>query len=265
MEILIYLLGNLCCIAAAGLLAKQLLTSNVNTETSLHISKDLQYMLFFGSVFRLYWSLSPPEIWSEEATIVQYLCFADLAGTVLLWGLCAVLSTKFGKNLYWELTGVRSQDSKAKAKKPAEGFTALLTWPILSVAAGVLAWLATHVLPSLSGPTAWPFVDWAVVWNMLIDGMAMLPQILTLSASEEKTPRITSHFVGLLCVGRVLRMIFWIWLVFHPEAGHAMWTFILPDLMHSVVMADFLYHYVQKVKRDAKEMLNFGYDYAHAV
>ena len=65
----------------------------------------------------------------------------------------------------------------------------------------------------------------------------------------------SGSFMGLLCLGRVLRMMFWFWLLAHPDSGHALWTFIIPDLFHSLVMADYLFHWLAKVKRDTLDPL----------
>ncbi len=85
---------------------------------------------------------------------------------------------------------------------------------------------------------------------MILDGFAMIPQVIIVACSEGPTAPAASHFVGLLSLGRFLRMAFWVWLLLHPDSGQAIWTFVLPDLVHTVIMADFLFHWLKRVKRD---------------
>lgn len=74
MEILVYLLGNACCIGAAGLMLMQLLRGS-HCEQELHVSKDLLFMCLLGAVLRCYWSMSPPEIWYAPDALVGSCCF----------------------------------------------------------------------------------------------------------------------------------------------------------------------------------------------
>eukprot|EP00392_Amoebophrya_sp_AT5.2_P004134 g4142.t1 len=255
MEILVYLLGNACCIGAAGLMLMQLLRGS-HCEQELHVSKDLLFMCLLGAVLRCYWSMSPPEIWSEEDYLTHWICIFDLIGSLLVWGACAFLATRFGSDMWAGLVGLPKREARETTKKPASRWYRYSRWPVLCAAAGVLAYIGTHILPTLSVPGAWPAVDFAVVSNMLIDGMAMVPQMLLLTDKHDsRTPQLTSHFVGMLCIGRVLRMAFWIFLVLHPQSGHALWTFVLPDFFHTIVMGDFLYHYVKKIRADSADFL----------
>merc|ERR1712070_1199478 len=84
----------------------------------------------------------------------------------------------------------------------------------------------------------------------------MVPQMHMIAYNTQlRLTSAASHFVGLLCLGRVLRMAFWGVLLFvqymndHHNA-HYIWTFIVPDLVHTVIMGDFLYLWFKKVKRD---------------
>ncbi|CAD7950297.1 unnamed protein product [Amoebophrya sp. A120] len=283
MEIVIYLLGNWCCIGAASIIIYNFIIRRghcKDSERDLQISKDMQLMLFLGTFVRFYWSMSPPPIWSEEPVPIQWVSIFDLIFSILMWGLCVCCSTDYGVQFMnsmggvgrggynavpgqAEFDGLVQDDSTGYAGgsggvggfgsgKP-QNQSALYRytrWPFLTGGAAVTAWLLTHLLPSLHMPGAWILVDFAVVFNMLLDGCAMVPQVILIHSSRTKTPVEASHFVGLLCLGRLLRMIFWLWLVLHPDSGHAIWTFVVPDLLHTVIMADYLYHYLQKLKRD---------------
>mmetsp|Transcript_13995 Transcript_13995/g.34611 ORF Transcript_13995/g.34611 Transcript_13995/m.34611 type:complete len:289 (+) Transcript_13995:485-1351(+) len=288
MEIILYLLGNWCCIAAASIILYNFIIKRghvKDSERDLQISKDMQLMQFFGTLLRFYWSMSPPPIWSEEPVPIQWVSIADLIFSSITWGLCVCLTTNYAVSLLNQAGGVARNGYNAvpgmaefdglvgnddgsgfgmsSDKKPASALFRYTRWPYLTAGAAVVAWLLTHLLPSLHMPGAWILVDFAVVFNMLVDGCAMIPQVILIHSSRTKTPVEASHFVGLLCLGRLLRMIFWLWLVMHPESGHAIWTFVIPDLLHTVIMADYLYHYLQKLKRDRIDPY-FG-EYLHHV
>ncbi|CAD7946554.1 unnamed protein product [Amoebophrya sp. A25] len=264
MEILVFLLGNLCCSAAGALLLYQVLGQGMDASRDLHISADLQYMLCLGSIARVYWSLSPPEIWSEEPYLTQWTCVIDLTAGALVWTMCAVLSIP--QVDAW-LATIRQQrrkkmdddfilDEHTLVKKPEKMNPLYHNWAFLTAGCAVGAYLATHLLPSLAVEGAWPLVDWAVVFNMLVDGLAMVPQCALIASRQDKTPQFCSHFVGLLCTARVLRMLFWVWLVLHPQSGHALWTFVIPDLVHTIALADFLCMFLRKIKDDSVDIYN---------
>lgn len=64
----------------------------------------------------------------------------------------------------------------------------------------------------------------------------------------------SSYFMGLLCLGRCLRMLFWLVLVGHPESGETLLVFVLPDCLHTVVMGNYLYCWLNKVRREATDL-----------
>lgn len=116
-------------------------------------------------------------------------------------------------------------------------------WPVLTAATLLLSALLCQILPSLWQYGAFPCVTYAVVVNLLLDGAAMLPQLaLIQSASKSgiysKAPktRQSSNFVGLLCVGRALRLVFWVIVCFEAytefETLHNLITFLLPLPTH---------------------------------
>jgi len=86
---------------------------------------------------------------------------------------------------------------------------------------------------------------------MVLDGTAMVPQVFLVATTppNQHSPD-ANHFVGLLCLGRLFRTFFWVWLVLHPDSGHAVWTFVVPDLLHTIVMGDYLYHWLAKVRKE---------------
>merc|ERR1719199_1796928 len=114
------------------------------------------------------------------------------------------------------------------------------------------------LLPSLHSEGAWPAVDVVVIWNLILDGAAVIPQVLLVSVvagndakGNEKSKAKSTNFLGLLCLGRVFRMLFWLVVkMADPTHNVALWTFVLPDLLHSVIMADYLWVWVQKIKEE---------------
>lgn len=242
MEMLLYLIGNWCCIIAAAILLKAhhlKKTAPIDRESEPApkpiISKDMQVMLFIGSLLRVYWSVSPPSVWSDEVMVVQWISIADVFCSPMVWA--AVLYTI-------------GMQQNVKFETPIWG-----SWPVLTLAAGLLGMCGAPFLPPLENDNSFPFADTFVVFNMVLDGFAMVPQMALLAYSKEKTSSEGSHFVGLLCLGRMFRMVFWAILLVSQYTrgvshGHYIWTFIVPDIVHSAIMGDFLYVWMQRVKRD---------------
>jgi len=54
-------------------------------QKDIMISRDLQIMLMIGTFARVYWSCSPPPVWSEEETFIQYLSITDVFVSPVLW------------------------------------------------------------------------------------------------------------------------------------------------------------------------------------
>merc|ERR1712194_304277 len=125
-----------------------------------------------------------------------------------------------------------------------------------TLAALVFSFVMTQILPSLHSPEAWPMVDLAVIFNLVLDGFAILPQVMLITKTDKSTKdpgmaNTASSFLGLLCLGRALRMIFWIVVrLSDPTNNVAIWTFVVPDLVHTIIMGDYLYLWLQKIKRD---------------
>lgn len=101
MQFLLYIFGNFFCLTAAGLLIwHQVLKkklgmdkSSPSDDTKMLISKDLQVLLALGSFARVYWSVSPPPVWSSEPMLIQWLSWADVYATPLRWVAVVLLVT----------------------------------------------------------------------------------------------------------------------------------------------------------------------------
>lgn len=239
MEMLFYLFGNWCCNFAAFILlvhhSKIERRAWEKEKAELMVSKDLQIMLFIGTCLRVYWSLSPPAVWSDEAMFIQWISFFDVMVSPVVWFIVLV-------------------NIGLKQKKFADA-PVYMRWHVLSALALFFGFCGTKFLPSLETEESWPYADSIVIWNMVLDGLAMVPQMYHVAHSNEKATPEASHFVGLLCLGRVFRMIFWTVISMHllwrgDSSGSYLWTFIIPDVIHTVIMGDYLYLWAKKVKRD---------------
>jgi hypothetical protein len=82
---------------------------------------------------------------------------------------------------------------------------------------------------------------------MALDTFGMLPQLwLLYSADSESLPASwVSHFVGLMCIDRVARIIFWVGYFWN---GPYLLSFIVPDVVHTLLMADYIYLWARLVK-----------------
>lgn len=242
-ELAFYLMGNWCCIGGGANLLREWHRMRSakkkwqidNEKEELMLSRDLQVMLLIGSVLRVYWSFSPPAVWSEEDNWVQAVAVLDVLASPCLWagilGCVGMHQEKWRSAPWWA------------------------SWPFLTVMAGVCGFIGSMFLPPLDASDSWTGADVVVIWNMVIDGMAMVPQMYLIAYAKETITAATSHFVGLMCIARVFRMIFWATLIITPiMGGHGsggyIWTFIIPDICHTILMGDYLYIYLRKLKRD---------------
>ena len=55
------------------------------------VSRDLEIMLFIGTVSRVYWSFSPPSVWAQDPWLCKVFHIIDLMVSVVLWS-CVVFA-----------------------------------------------------------------------------------------------------------------------------------------------------------------------------
>lgn len=309
MQFLLYIFGNFFCLTAAGLLIwHQVLkkklgmdkSSPSNDDTKMLVSKDLQVLLALGSFARVYWSVSPPPVWSSEPMLIQWLSWADVYATPLIWVAVVLLvtfqqevevlvkktqekingdasatnqhsSNQFGMSSYGqnEMNSFGGHDSmhqrsgfgqessnvgQVSYEKDDYKVPIYLSWPVLTLAGVLCALVGPTLMGSYDDFSSWDYAVHMVVFNMTIEALAMIPQMHMIAYSKARASSSTSHFVGLLSLGRVLRVIFWITLL-GPKIiqGHyagVMWEFVLPDIIHTIIMGDYLWLWMKKVKRD---------------
>lgn len=300
MQFLLYIFGNFFCLTAAGLLIwHQVLKkklgrdeSSPSDNTKMLVSKDLQVLLALGSFARVYWSVSPPPVWSSEPMLIQWLSWADVYATPLIWVAVVLLVTfqqevevlvkktqekingednqqssqnqfgsygnemnSFGNDSMHQRSGF-GQESYEKVSYGKDDYEVpiYLSWPVLTLAGVLCALLGPTLMGSYDDFSSWDYAVHMVVFNMTIEALAMIPQMHMIAYSKARASPSTSHFVGLLSLGRLLRVIFWITLL-GPKIlqGHyagVMWEFVLPDIIHTIIMGDYLWLWMKKVKRD---------------
>lgn len=105
------------------------------------------------------------------------------------------------------------------------------------------------------------FSDTMWTWSMYLESVAMLPQlymfIRSASASAEGGGTIIdtniSHTVAALSISRVFEMVFWLWsyqeLIGETGSYASGYLVLITQLIHLLIMSDFMYHYVTALYR----------------
>ena len=73
---------------------------------------------------------------------------------------------------------------------------------------------------------------------------------LPVVSSPSPVSETAGYFMGFLAFGRLLRVLFWVALFLSPNLGQGIWTFMVPDVLHTLVMGDYLYQFMKKLKRE---------------
>jgi len=95
-----------------------------------------------------------------------------------------------------------------------------------------------------------PFFDWVWTTSLLLDTIAMLPQLWMMTKVGGKIDGMTSHYVIALTISRGFAFAFW-WHGYtelHIEGqafNKAGYTVLLAHILQMVLCADFLYYYVK--------------------
>uniref|UniRef100_A0A7S3D6Y3 ER lumen protein-retaining receptor n=1 Tax=Palpitomonas bilix TaxID=652834 RepID=A0A7S3D6Y3_9EUKA len=122
----------------------------------------------------------------------------------------------------------------------------------------VLLSLVLHV--DSSGPAV---VDILWTFSVYLESVALFPQIFLISRTNN-IENLTKHYIGALGVSRILEMVFWLYISF--KTMHVMtWipTYMaaaslvvgLSNLVHTVLLSDFLWKYLKSVKLSVKGIL----------
>ena len=89
-----------------------------------------------------------------------------------------------------------------------------------------------------------------VSFSIYMECAALLPQCVIMKRNRE-VEVLTSHYVMILMVSRLCRLIFWIKMYLD---GTAFVELIIADCIHTVLLADFAYEYFKSI-RSGKKML----------
>jgi len=98
------------------------------------------------------------------------------------------------------------------------------------------------------GRCVWTLETRLVAFTMYLEALGMIPQLWLMRKTTYVEP-LTSHYVLLIVVSRLCRMIFWGVLFFRGE--HFLQLFLF-DLMHTVCAADYVYLWVKKLRTGGK-------------
>lgn len=257
----IYEMSNWCVNLAGFLILQRLIkhgSKSLNDEDqtgkeSFMVSHDLQVLLFIGQVSRAYWGLSPPEIWlHDETPATKIVVLIDFSCSVILWSFIALFSMT---------RKLSRSDVPWKLK-----------WPTLTIVGLMIAGPGSlFIQPDVGSGVqdhAFPLADLATVFNLTVDVLAILPQLWIISQADgEFCSSDTRDFVGLLGLARIFRMSFWSlnWLSNFLDGMPLIWLipFIVPDFIHTMVMGQYVWLWIKKVRRDNVELSSGGSSMDH--
>lgn len=207
MDIWLFVLGYIIQWTAGSLLLYK-----IYMQRSIYgLSVDTQIAFAIANVSRCIWTL-------ETRLIESNFAYLELAGSTVtsfaLWFLC---------QKYKHTTTLHAPEH----------------FRVYSLAAVALV-LAFFFHPSDN----WISMQILVAFTMYLEALALVPQLWLMKKMHDVEP-ITSHYVGLLIVSRVVRMVFWGVLFFLGE--HFLQLFIA-DILHTCFAGDYLYLWVRKLK-----------------
>lgn len=207
MDVLLFILGYYVHLAASCLLLYKIR----KTSSIYGLSWDTQVAYLMATFSRCIWVL-------DTRLVETWFAYLELlASTVMSVILCACMWKYF--------------HTTTKHATPA-----LRIWVLAPVA---------FVLAVLFHPgDAWWSLQVAVAFTMYIEALGMVPQLWLMRHMTEIEP-VTSHYVAMLIIARIIRMFFWGALFMLGE--HFLQLFI-SDILHTVLAGDFLYLWAKKLQ-----------------
>ncbi|XP_055388448.1 ER lumen protein-retaining receptor 3-like [Condylostylus longicornis] len=175
------------------------------------LSSDTQICFLISTLSRIVWSM-------DTRLVETYLAYAELASsTVVTVLLCFSV---------WKFRHTTTKEA---------------WWPLRSMVLGPIAF----VLAVLFHPgSATISLQVLVAFTMYIEAMALLPQLYLMRKMIEVEP-LTSHYVGILVLSRIVRLAFWFSLFMQGE--HFIGLFVA-DLLHTLLAGDYLYIWCRKLR-----------------
>merc|ERR1719229_1403038 len=94
----------------------------------------------------------------------------------------------------------------------------------------------------------WFSMQILVAYTMYQEAFGLLPQLWLMRKMHEVEP-MTSHYVGMVVVGRGIRMCFWIKMYF---LGEHFLQLLFADICHTMLSADYMYLWLKKLKNGGR-------------
>jgi len=210
-DIFFFVLGYVIQLMASAVLLYQV----SNKRTFYGLSSDMMIMFCVACFCRCVWTLDTRLV----ETVFAYL---EL-----------VLSTAASVGLVFYAYKWRFTNPKSPPR--------WLSWAPLLGVGGVLA-LFFH--PG----SAWLSYQTLIAFTMYIEALALIPQLYLMRHMIEIEP-LTSHYVGLLVVARILRMVFWFEMYM---LGENFIDLFISDLVHTILSADYLFLWCKKLRHGGK-------------
>eukprot|EP00919_Chromeraceae_sp_WS-2016_P053715 GHVR01127534.1.p1 GENE.GHVR01127534.1~~GHVR01127534.1.p1 ORF type:complete len:218 (-),score=-5.25 GHVR01127534.1:151-804(-) len=207
MEIWLFIFGYLMNFVGSCILVWKIL----NTRSIYGLAADTQYCLLASTISRCIWSLDTRLVETKLAYLELLL---SIAAAILL----AYFVFRF---------------RHTTTKKPL----IFLRWYYIIPVAIILAFF---IHPGKN----WWTVQILVAFSMYVEAGALMPQLYLMRKMIEIEP-LTSHYVALLVVSRVIRIFFWLQLYFQGE--HFLGLFVA-DLVHSLFSGDYMYLWFKKLR-----------------
>jgi len=95
-------------------------------------------------------------------------------------------------------------------------------------------------------------MQFLVAFTMYMEAMSLLPQLWLMRKMHEVEP-LTSHYVGLLVIARIIRMIFWGKLFI---LGEHFTQLLIADMFHFLFSADYLWLWLRKLRTGGRLIMS---------
>lgn len=271
-EFNLYIIGNWCIFLAGCLILKDHLMDLWGSKKSmssaqylqqstapgssgrLTIARDTEVLLFLSTIARMYWSCSPPELWHHDPYMTKYICVTDLIASAFLWTTILVVGL-------WNQQPYRSN----KSDNGQQIIPTWARWPCLFLLSllvfgpiGRMCIDQEHANINHAKGAAFPYADFAIMVNISLDTLAMIPQIFVISrGQDDMCSRATGNVVGLMGAARIFRMCFWVISMvinYLATGGYILWYFILPDLVHTIIMGEYVWVWAHRLRKETADL-----------
>lgn len=175
------------------------------------LSTDTQICFLVCTLCRVVWS-------RKTALVVTYVAHAELTcSTLVSLALCFSV---------WKFRHTTTK----QAWWPFKAYTLLPLAALLAILTNIRS--ALFSFPML------------VTFTMYGEGIALVPQLYLMRRMIEVEP-LTSHYVGLLILSRIVRVCFWV--ILYVKAQYFVSLFVA-DMLHTLLAADYLHLWCRKLR-----------------